>query len=156
MSSYTTKTDFNQFRVLCLQDFPLGCWELHLNPIDGEKEGGALQAIKATVNIPLRTTRAVVTCWRECLRKCWRECLPFCMSGTSTDEPIPGLAAAITELHSLHQFRDWRYHSHPVSVLRHLVACSRTRRTPKTTADLLHSKETIYWGMYGNIRQIEE
>lgn len=28
------------------QDFPLGCWELHLNPIDGEKEDGALQAIK--------------------------------------------------------------------------------------------------------------
>jgi len=28
------------------QDFPLGCWELHLNPIDGVKEGGALQAIK--------------------------------------------------------------------------------------------------------------
>ena len=28
------------------QDFPLACWELHLNPIDGEKEEGALQAIK--------------------------------------------------------------------------------------------------------------
>lgn len=34
-------------RLVLRQELPLGCWELHLNPIDGEKEEGALQAIKA-------------------------------------------------------------------------------------------------------------
>ena len=72
------------------QAYPLGCWELHLNPISGGKEG-ALKAIKARV--AAMTHASLILCSSARVR--------HVQDGQSTQDHA-GLFSREERLHSLH------------------------------------------------------